>query len=146
MNTLPSQLGRHARLSSRVALITGSQPYDFGAGYTIPQSYRAVNLEQELHWLPFGANRTVEFGVGGGGFVGYAAQHGWLSAGFNSQQQFEYEPHRERGLHVGYIISIYADAALNPARTWRLGGRLALQNDTRATILPGAQVQLSRVW
>ncbi|WP_426491641.1 hypothetical protein [Hymenobacter sp. 102] len=139
------QVGRHGRLASRLAYIGNSHPYEFGGGYTIPQSYRAVNLEQEIHWLPFGANKTLEFGIGGGGFVGYAAQNSWLFARLNNQQ-FEYQPRREKGFHVGYIASAYLDVALNQENTWRLGDRIALQNDTRANILPGAQLQLSRAW
>jgi hypothetical protein len=139
------QVGQHGRLASRLAYIGNSHPYEFGGGYIIPQSYRAVNLEQEMHWLPFGANKALEFGIGGGGFVGYSAQNSWLSAGV-SNQQFEYEPRREKGFHVGYIASAYLDFALNQANTWRAGARVALQNDTRANILPGAQLQLSRAW
>ncbi|RSK47183.1 hypothetical protein [Hymenobacter rigui] len=140
------QLGGHARLASRIAVITGSNHYNFGGGYTIPQSYRGVNLEQELHWLPFGANRIVEFGIGGGGFVGYAKTKSFSVAGFNEQQSFYYIPDNHAGLHIGYIASAYLDCALNQERTWRAGVRVALQNDTQANILPGGQFQLSHVW
>ena len=146
------QLGRHWRLGSRLAYIGGSQPYDFGEGYVVPQSYRALNLEQEVYWLPFGVNKLVEFSVGVGGFVGYSRQKGWSQAGFSLADPngstrdlvFDYTPANERGFGVGYIASLNVDIALNEARTWRVGGRLALQNDTRANILPGGQFQLSR--
>lgn len=139
------QLGKHGRLASRLAYIGKSHPYEFSTGYSIPQSYRAVNLEQEIHWLPFGANKTLEFGIGGGAFAGYSSQNGWLWA-IVSNQQIEYEPYREKGFHVGYLLSAYLDCALNQKNTWRAGVRLALQNDTRANVLPGAQLQLSRAW
>ncbi|OGX85302.1 hypothetical protein BEN47_15195 [Hymenobacter lapidarius] len=143
------QVGRHCRLGSRLAYIGGSQPSDFGYGFVVPRSYRALNLEQEVYWLPFGLNKTVEFSLGAGAFVGYSKQKGFSQGGFNTadlngNQSFSYVPANEKGFNVGYIGSLNVDFALNAARTWRLGGRLALQNDTRANILPGGQFQLSR--
>ncbi|UYZ63729.1 hypothetical protein [Hymenobacter weizhouensis] len=140
------QFGQHLRLGSRLAYIGSSEPYEFGYGYTIPQSYRALNLEQEVYWLPFRTGKTVEFSVGGGGFVGYAHQKSFQWASLDANRVFTYKAYRERGFHVGYIASLNLDFALTPDRTWRLGGRLALQNDTRANILPGGQFQLSRAW
>jgi len=137
------QLGQHWRLGSRVAYIGGNEPYDFGGGFTIPQSYRAVNLEQEIYWLPFGNNKTVEFSLGAGVTGGYAKLTSFSSAWVHDGE-FGYSARYERGFQVGYIVSTGLDIALNPDRTWRLGGRLALQNDTRGNILPGAQLQLSR--
>ena len=145
------QFGRYCRLGSRLAYIGGSQPSDFGYGYTVPQSYRALNLEQEVYWLPFGLNKTVEFSLGVGAFVGYSKQKGFSQAGFNTadlngNQSFSFIPANEKGFNVGYIGSLNVDFALDEARTWRVGGRLALQNDTRANILPGGQFQLSRAF
>lgn len=137
------QLGRHWRLGSRLAYIGGNEPYDFGGGFTIPQSYRAVNLEQEIYWLPFGNNKTVEFSLGAGVTGGYAKLTSFSSAGVRDGD-FSYEARYERGFQVGYIVSAGLDVALDPSRTWRLGGRLAVQNDTRGNMLPGAQLQLSR--
>ncbi|WP_375417786.1 hypothetical protein [uncultured Hymenobacter sp.] len=142
------QLGRHWRLASRLAYIGGSQPRKLGDQIVIPQSYRAVNLEQEIHWLPFGGGRLVEFGVGGGVFAGYGREMSIPQSGYgrdaSGNRRYFYTSKREQGLHVGYIASLYADVALDPRADWRLGGRLALQNDTRANILPGGQLQLSR--
>ncbi len=145
------QFGRHLRLGSRLAVISGSQPYDFGRGYVIPQSYRAVNLEQEAYWVPFGVNKTVEFSVGIGGFGGYGNLKGLRYGGFSlnqstNQLEFSYVASNERGFHVGYLASLNVDVAIDHARTWRVGGKLALQNDSRANILPGAQFQISRSW
>lgn len=139
------QFGQHFRLGTRLAYLSRFQPYVFGWGYTIPQAYRALNVEQEAYWLPFGVNKTVEFSVGAGVFGGYARQDAWRWASL-SDQGFRYEAANVRGFHVGYIASLGLDVALNPARTWRVGSRLALQNDTRANILPGGQFQLSRAW
>lgn len=114
----------------------------------MPQSYRGVNVEQEMHWLPFGVGRTVEFGVGGRAYAGYAKQIGFTQAGSRSDANgnvtFSYTPEKEQGFHVGYIASLYADVALDQKTEWRLGGRLALQNDARANIMPGGQFQISR--
>lgn len=147
------EFGRHLRLGSRLALLSGSQPYDFNYGYSVMQSYRALNVEQEVYWLPFGVNKTVEFSVGVGAFGGYGNQKGFQSGGvrftdangnYSPEPLFEYTPLHERGFHAGYIASLTLDVALNQERTWRVGGRLALQNDTRATVLPGAQLVFSR--
>ncbi|GGG57081.1 hypothetical protein GCM10011378_36510 [Hymenobacter glacieicola] len=140
------QVGQQLRLGSRLAYIGNSHPRQLRDGYSIPQEYRAVNIEQEIYWLPFGAGKVVEFGVGGGVVAGYSKQKSYKAAGFNSQQEFFYTPDNTEGMHLGYIGSLYSDVALNPARTWRLGGRVALQHDTRGTILPGGQLQLSRAW
>ncbi|AHJ97269.1 hypothetical protein [Hymenobacter swuensis] len=137
------QLGRHWRLGSRLAYIGGNEPYEFGYGFTIPQSYRAVNLEQEIYWLPFGNNKTVEFSLGAGVTGSYAKLTSFSSA-WVQDGEFGYSARYERGFQVGYIVSTGLDVALDQSRTWRLGGRLALQNDTRGNILPGAQLQLSR--
>ena len=139
------QIGRHCRLGSRLAYIGGNEPYDFGYGFTIPQSYRAVNLEQEIYYLPFGTNKTVEFSIGVGVTGGYARLESFSSAGVRDGE-FGYEARYERGFQVGYIVSTGLDVALDPRRTWRLGGRLAVQNDTHGNIMPGAQVQLSRAF
>lgn len=147
------QFGRHLRLGSRLALLSGSEPYYFGYGYSIMQSYRALNAEQEVYWLPFGVNRAVEFSVGVGAFGGYGSQKGiqygglrFVDANGNLQTEpvLDYAPLNERGFHVGYIASLNLDVALNQERTWRAGVRVALQNDTRATMLPGAQLVFSR--
>lgn len=149
------QFGRHLRLGSRLALISGSEPLDFGHGYTVAQSYRALNVEQEAYWVPFGVNRALEFSVGVGAFGGYGSQKGIRQGGlrhidpygnFLPEPILEYEPLRERGFHVGYIASLNLDVALNQERTWRVGTRASLQNDTDANILPGIQFQLSRAW
>ncbi|SET51196.1 hypothetical protein [Hymenobacter actinosclerus] len=139
-------LGAHLRSVSRLAYVGSSHPITIGGVYHIPQSYHAANLEQELHWLPFGANRTVEFGVGGGGFVGYSKSRSYTSYGYSEYAGYFSVPDNYKGLHVGYIASLYLDFALNQERTWRLGGRLAFQNDNHGTTLPGSQVQLSRAW
>lgn len=147
------QFGRHLRLGSRLAVISGSSNYDFGYGYVVPESYRAVNLEQEVYWVPFGVNKPVEFSVGVGAFGGYSSskglRHGGLrhtdfNGNFLPYPEFEYASFHERGFHAGYIASLNIDVAIDQARTWRVGGRLSLQNDTRANILPGAQFQISR--
>jgi hypothetical protein len=147
------EFGRHLRLGARLAFLSGSQLYDFEYGYSVMQSYRALNVEQEVYWLPFGVNKAVEFSVGVGAFGGYSDQKGFQSGGFrfidangNLQTEpiFEYTPLHERGFHAGYIASLNLDVALNQERTWRVGGRLVLQNDTRATVLPGAQLVFSR--
>lgn len=143
------QLGRHWRLGSRLAYIGGSQPLELGDGFTVPQSYRALNAEQEIHWLPFGAGRVVEFGLGGGVFAGYGQKIGFSHYGYSTdangnRSHYSYDPHNEQGFHVGYLASLYVDVALDRTANWRLGGRLALQNDSRANILPGGQLQLSR--
>lgn len=137
------QFGQHLRLGSRVAMVGGGQPYEVAPAVAVPQSYLALNLEQEAYWLPFGANQTVEFGVGGGGFVGYTQFTAFTHAGYNYvDNRLSYTPRYERGFHVGYIVSLNLDVAL--AQSWRLGGRLALQNDTFANALPNAQLVLSR--
>ncbi|GAB3237089.1 hypothetical protein GCM10027346_28220 [Hymenobacter seoulensis] len=143
------QFGQHVRLGSRLAYIGGNQPYylDAGIELAVPQSYRALNLEQEAFWVPFGVNKVVEFGIGGGLVAGYSKQETFTSAGYNSQSgAYYYETAIEEGFHLGYMASLYADLALTQDRTWRIGGRLAVQNDTRGNILPGAQLQLSRAW
>jgi hypothetical protein len=149
------QFGRHLRLGSRVAVISGSSSYDFGYGYVVPKSYRAVNLEQEVYWVPFGVNKPVEFSVGVGSFVGYGISKGLrygelrytdFNGNFLTYPEFEYVSFQNRGFHVGYIASLNIDVAIDQARTWRVGGRLSLQNNTRATILPGGQFQISRAW
>jgi len=147
------QFGRHLRLGSRLALVSGSKPYDFGYGYSVMQSYRALNAEQEVYWLPFGVNKAVEFSVGIGAFGGYGSekslQYGGLrfidvNGNFLPEPVLDYVGLNDRGFHVGYIASLNFDIALNQEHTWRVGGRLALQNDTQATVLPGAQLQFSR--
>ncbi|MDF7812023.1 hypothetical protein P1X16_11635 [Hymenobacter sp. YC55] len=150
------QFGKHLRLGSRLAVISGSNHIDFGEdyngrNYTVKESYRAVNLEQEVYWLPFGTDKTVEFSVGVGAFGGYGSSKGLTYGGFSlnqatNQLEFSYAPSDERGFHAGYIASLNVDVAIDPARTWRVGGKLSLQNDTRANILPGAQFQVSRAW
>lgn len=149
------QFGRHLRLGSRLAVISGSQPYDFGYGYTVSQNYRALNLEQEVYWVPFGVNKLVEFSVGIGAFGGYSSQKGIRygelryqddNGNYTPEPIFKYDPLHERGFHVGYIASLNVDVAIDQARTWRVGGKLSLQNDSRANILPGAQFQISRAW
>ncbi|WP_157530675.1 hypothetical protein [Hymenobacter norwichensis] len=141
--------GRHLRLGSRLALLSGSDLYEFGRGYTALQSYRAVNVEQEVYWLPFGVNKAVEFSVGVGAFGGYGSQKGVAGGGLRANDstgelELNYTPLNERGFHGGYIASLNLDVALNQERTWRVGGRVALQNDTRANVLPGAQLVFSR--
>ncbi|UOG73160.1 hypothetical protein MTX78_13610 [Hymenobacter tibetensis] len=149
------QFGRHLRLGSRLAVISGSTTYDFGYGYVVPESYRAVNLEQEVYWVPFGVNKPVEFSVGVGAFGGYGSSKGLRYGGLRHNDyngnplaypEFEYVSFHNRGFHAGYIASLNLDVAIDQARTWRVGGRLSLQNDTRATILPGGQFQISRAW
>ncbi|MBO0358138.1 hypothetical protein J0X19_09300 [Hymenobacter sp. BT186] len=147
------EFGRHLRLGSRLALLSGSELYEFGRGYTAPQSYRAVNVEQEAYWLPFGVNKAVEFSVGVGAFGGYGSQKGVTGGGLrfidaNGTPQpepvLDYVALRERGFHIGYLASLNLDVALNQERTWRVGGRVALQHGTRAITLPGAQLVFSR--
>ncbi|UOQ64683.1 hypothetical protein [Hymenobacter volaticus] len=150
------QFGQHLRLGSRLAVISGSNHVDFGEdyngrNYTVKESYRAVNIEQEVYWLPFGIHKTVEFGVGVGAFGGYGSSKGLSYGGFSlnqstNQLEFSYTPSDEQGFHAGYIASLNVNVAIDPARTWRVGGKLSLQNDTRANILPGAQFQISRAW
>ncbi|WP_165370428.1 hypothetical protein, partial [Hymenobacter persicinus] len=112
-----------------------------------PQQYQALNAEQEVYWLPFGANKVVEFSLGGGGFAGYGRQQSFTRAGIDFEtQRFYYLPQNERGLHAGYLASATLDFALSASRTWRLGTKVSVQNDTRGTVLPGGQVQLSRAW
>lgn len=149
------QFGQHVRLGSRLAVISGSHSSDFGEdyngrNYSVRESYRALNVEQEAYWVPFGVNKAVEFSVGIGGFGGYGALKGFKHGGFSlnettNQLEFSYAPLNERGFHVGYLASLNLDFAVDRARTWRVGGKLSLQNDTRANILPGAQFQISRV-
>jgi hypothetical protein len=145
------QLGQHWRLGSRLAYVGGSGDYMLPYGtqeFRVPRSYRGVNAEQEVHWLPFGTGRTVEFGLGGGVYAGYAKHIGFTAAGYgldaNGSPEPFYTPRQEQGFHVGYMASLYVDIALDPKAEWRVGGRLALQNDTRANILPGGQLQISR--
>lgn len=150
------QFGQHLRLGSRLAVISGSHLLDFGEdsngkNYTVKESYRAVNAEQEVYWLPFGVNKPLEFSVGLGAFGGYGTSKGLMYGGFSLNQstgklEFSYAPLNERGFHVGYLASLNLDFAIDEARTWRAGGKLSLQNDTRANILPGAQFQISRAW
>ncbi|WP_310395452.1 hypothetical protein [Hymenobacter sp.] len=137
------QFGRHWRLGSRLAYIGGAQPYDFGEGNVVPQSYRALNLEQEVYWLPFGLNKTVEFSLGAGAFVGYAEQKGWSQGGFNMPEPngnlvFNYTPANERGFGVGYIASLSVECALNEARTWRVGGGWPCKTIPAPTSCPAA--------
>lgn len=140
------QFGQHLRLGTRLAFISGSQDFQLGKSYSAPQSYRAVNVEQEAYWAPFGLNRKVELSVGAGVYGGYAKNQSLQTAGFDQNHEFFYQGTTTRGLHVGYLASLNLDVALNQARTWRLGGRVSLQNDNRATILPGGQFTLSRAW
>lgn len=137
------QFGQHLRLGSRLAMVGGGQSYEVAPAVAVPQSYLALNLEQEAYWLPFGANQAVEFGVGGGGFVGYTQLTAFTHAGYNyADQRLSYVPRYERGFHAGYIVSLNLDVAF--AQSWRLGGRLAVQNDTFANVLPSGQLVLSR--
>lgn len=140
------QFGRHLRLGARLAYLSKSHPYVFGPGYTIPQSYRALNLEHEVYWLPIAAGKGVEIGLGAGVFGGYARQDGFRWARLTPDEGFRYDADKVRGFHVGYLASVNVDLALDPERTWRFGARLAVQNDTRGNVLPGAQFQFSRAW
>lgn len=138
------QLGQHWRLASRLAYAKRTTDYPIFVDHSIPLSYRVVNLEQEVYWLPFGASRRVEFGVGGGGFVGNYRQVGWLQAALLPNKQFSYEAWEAHGFRVGYMFSLALDVALSSARTWRLGGRASLQHTDRAHELTGGQLVLSR--
>jgi hypothetical protein len=144
------QIGKRWRLASRLAYIAGSEHKRFGKYGTTPRSYRALNAEQELHWLPFGVGRTVEFGVGGGLVAGYVrvtdVSFVSLNEDLSGNTTLSYLPRQRQGLLTGGIVSMYADVALNPAATWRLGGRLALQTGANTHLMPGGQIQLSRTW
>lgn len=144
------QMGQHWRLASRLAYISGSEQKRYGEYGTAPRSYRALNAEQELYWLPFGAGRAVEFGVGGGLVASYARIIDISSINLyedlSGNITYSYVPRRRHGLLTGGIVSLYADFALNPAATWRLGGRLALQTGADTNLMPGGQIQLSRAW
>lgn len=155
------QLGARVRLASRLGYLSGTavKQYGFassGGSYAFeaPHSYRAVNAEQEVYWLPFGANKRVEFGVGGGVFLSYyravsvAAINYEIDAAFRVER-FSYVPRREQNVHAGFLTSLYVDMALDPAATWRLGGRLSLQSGVFQALnlnssAPGGQLQLSR--
>jgi hypothetical protein len=47
-------------------------------------------------------------------------------------------------MHIGYLASLNADYFVDYQQRWMLGVKLALQNDTYANILPGAQLKLTR--
>ncbi|OWP63339.1 hypothetical protein CDA63_09970 [Hymenobacter amundsenii] len=110
-------LGAHVRSASRLAYIGNSDPIVLDGVFRVPQSYRAANLEQEFHWLPFGGNRAVELGVGGGGFVGYAKSESYTMYGRSSDRGYFSVPDNYKGVQVGYIASLYLDFALNQERT-----------------------------
>ena len=144
------QMGRHWRLASRLAYVSGSEQKRYAQYATYPRSYRALNAEQELYWLPFGAGRAVEIGVGGGLVAGYVRVIDISSINLYEDLSgniiYNYVPRRRSGLLTGGIVSLYADFALNSAATWRLGGRLALQTGAETNLMPGGQIQLSRAW
>lgn len=153
------QFGQHLRLGSRLAVVSGSKPYYFGEysndrTHKVRQSYQALNVEQEAYWVPFGINKAVEFSAGVGAFGGYCVHKAFAGSGFYLKEPFVgspeflfgYKTSDEQGFHAGYIASLNADVALNQARTWRVGGRVFLQNDTRANYLYGAQVLLAHAW
>lgn len=155
------QFGQHVRLGSRLAYLGGTEfkRYAFSSSsgsseFAVPHSYRAVNAEQEIYWLPFGANKRVEFGVGGGGFLSYyrATSVAAITYGLDANyrvETFSYVPRRQQNVHAGFITSLYVDMALDPAAKWRLGGRLSLQSGVSEALnlnnsAPGGQLQLSR--
>ena len=145
-------LGKHLGLTSRLAMISGAGSIHFEWDKThhmdFPTTYHAINVESEALYAPFGNDRRFVFAVGAGAYVGYTKQYDFASAGYrldeNLNAVFEYNPRITRGYHLGYIASLNFDYAVDYQERWLLGLKLALQNDTFANILPGAQLKLSR--
>ena len=145
-------LGKHLGVTSRLAMISGAEARYFEWNkdtYTyFPTSYHAVNVESEALYAPFGNDRRFVFALGAGAYVGYTKQYDFQSAGYgldnNYNPVFTYQPYTVAGYHIGYVASLNFDYAVDYKERWLLGLKLALQNDTFANILPGAQVKLSR--
>ncbi|RAK70513.1 hypothetical protein [Hymenobacter edaphi] len=141
-------LGRHFSVGPRLALINGSTDIYFGQGATLPITYRAINLEGEAYYAPFGYERRFVFAFGAGAYVGHTRQHDFYYAGWgrnaNNEWVFDSRPRNTQGFHVGYLASLNADYVVDDEQRWLLGAKLALQNDTYGNILPGAQLRLAR--
>jgi hypothetical protein len=143
------RLSRILSVGTRVAMISASDATYMAPNVSIPSTYQALNLENEVYLAPFGNDRRFVFALGGGGYVGYSRHHSyeWASYQPNPSGQgytLETKPRNERGLHVGYIASLNGDLALNHELTWLIGGKIALQNDTYANVMTSLQLRLSR--
>ncbi|GAB2941158.1 hypothetical protein GCM10027048_02020 [Hymenobacter coalescens] len=143
------RLGRHLSVGARVAMISASDAVYMAPNVSIPSTYQAINLENEVYLAPFGNDGRFVFALGGGGYVGYSRHHSYLWASYQPNPSgqgytLETQSRDERGLHVGYIASLNGDLAINPERTWLIGGKIALQNDTYANVMTSLQFKLSR--
>ncbi|WP_156126362.1 hypothetical protein [Hymenobacter sp. DG25B] len=143
-NTL---INRHLSAGTRIAMISGTKVKYFGPDASVPVSYHAVNLENEVYFAPFGNDGRVVVALGGGAFVGYGQQYNFEYAQYarnaNNQMEFTYKPKQTNGLQVGYIASLNTDFWLDARQNWQVGFKLAIQNDNRATVLPGGQLKVS---
>ena len=145
-------IGKHLGVTGRLAMISGAGSIYFEWDKThymnFPTTYHAINVESEALYAPFGNDRRFVFALGAGAYVGYTKQYDFASAGYrldeNLNPVFEYNPQITKGYHLGYLASLNFDYAVDYQERWLLGLKLALQNDTFANILPGAQLKLSR--
>ncbi|OON66937.1 hypothetical protein [Hymenobacter sp. CRA2] len=141
-------LSRHVSAGPRVSMISGTKRLVFGPADYLPMSYHAVNLEGEAYYAPFGNDRRVVFAVGVGAYAGYTLQQDFEWAGYgldaNGNRELQYKSRDPNGFHVGYMASLNLDLAMGRQQLWLLGLKAALQNDTYANILPGAQLRIAR--
>jgi hypothetical protein len=138
---------RYFSLSSRAVVVRGSEPLLLGP-FSLPQSYRAMNWENELSVTPFGNHRRLIPSVGVGGFAGHLRQRSYLVAGYyiepNGEAKLQTTPDNVNDLNYGYMVSLNLDAAVDPAKRWLVGTRAAFQNDRYGNTYVGWQLRIGR--
>ncbi len=121
-------LTRKIGLASRVVGVRGKPSGESMESQLPNQNYKAAYLEQEVVFYPFGNDKRVNFGVGGGGFVGYYRRNGFNNFQTVAGRVTSYELASREGGHAGYIFSLNLDVALGQAQRWRLGAKSTVQN------------------
>jgi hypothetical protein len=94
------------------------------------QNYKAGYVEQEAIFYPFGTDKKVLFGVGGGGFLGYYKKNTYSSLSAVSGKLTDYQLATHEGFYGGYLLSLNLDVAVGAAQRWRVGLRSSVQNGT----------------
>ncbi|WP_324672101.1 hypothetical protein [Hymenobacter sp. GOD-10R] len=121
-------LTNHLGLASRVAFVFG-KPTDKLERQVPNQNYKAGYIEQEAIFYPFGTDKKILFGLGGG-FLGYYKKNTYSSFSAVAGTLKDYTLAAHDGFHGGYLLSLNLDMAVGTAQRWRIGLRSSIQNGT----------------
>ena len=137
-------LTRRLGLASRLVGVAG-KPDDSYERQAPHQNYKAAHVEQEAIFYPFGADKRIVFGVGGGGFVGYYKKNSFDYLQFTDGKLVDYRLASWEGTHAGYLLSLNLEVALGAERRWRVGLKSTLQNGINGnTTSPSSNLTLAR--